>query len=45
MSTNAGGVRLMRYGSLRGSILGLEAVSVDNLYLLYVSCYGSYVVW
>ncbi len=28
MSTNAGGLRLMRYGSLRGNILGVEAVSV-----------------
>ena len=28
MSTNAGGLRLMRYGSLHGSVLGLEVVSV-----------------
>ena len=28
VSTNAGGLRLMRYGSLRGNILGVEAVSV-----------------
>ena len=28
VSTNAGGIRLLRYGSLRGSILGVEAVSV-----------------
>ena len=27
-ATNAGGIRLLRYGSLRGNILGLEAVSV-----------------
>ena len=26
-STNAGGLRLLRYGSLHGSILGIEAVS------------------
>lgn len=26
MSTNAGGLRLMRYGSLHGSILGIEVV-------------------
>ncbi|KAK6177589.1 hypothetical protein SNE40_015660 [Patella caerulea] len=26
LSTNAGGVRLLRYGSLHGSVLGLEAV-------------------
>lgn len=30
VSTNAGGVRLLRYGSLRGSILGLEAVLADG---------------
>ena len=27
VSTNAGGVRLLRYGSLRGNVLGVEAVS------------------
>jgi len=27
LSTNAGGIRLLRYGSLHGSVLGLEAVS------------------
>lgn len=27
LATNAGGVRLLRYGSLHGSVLGLEAVS------------------
>ncbi len=26
VSTNAGGMRLLRYGSLRGNILGIEAV-------------------
>lgn len=26
VSTNAGGLRLLRYGSLRGTVLGLEAV-------------------
>lgn len=26
VSTNAGGLRLLRYGSLRGTILGLQAV-------------------
>jgi len=26
VSTNAGGIRLLRYGSLHGSVLGLEAV-------------------
>ena len=28
VSTNAGGLRLLRYGSLHGSVLGLEIVSV-----------------
>ena len=28
LSTNAGGLRLVRYGSLHGSVLGLEAVCV-----------------
>ena len=28
VSTNAGGIRLLRYGSLHGSVLGLEAVSI-----------------
>jgi FAD/FMN-containing dehydrogenase len=27
VSTNAGGIRLIRYGSLQGSVLGIEAVS------------------
>lgn len=26
VSTNAGGVRVIRYGSLHGSVLGIEAV-------------------
>lgn len=30
VSTNAGGLRLLRYGSLHGSILGLEAVLADG---------------
>ena len=30
VSTNAGGSRLIRYGSLRGSVLGLEAVLPDG---------------
>ena len=27
LATNAGGIRLLRHGSLHGSVLGLEAVS------------------
>lgn len=30
VSTNAGGLRLLRYGSLHGSVLGLEAVLPDG---------------
>ena len=30
VSTNAGGIRLLRYGSLHGSVLGVEAVSAFN---------------
>ena len=29
VSTNAGGVRLLRYGSLHGNVLGIEAVCHD----------------
>ncbi|CAG4937300.1 unnamed protein product [Colias eurytheme] len=30
ISTNAGGLRLLRYGNLHGSVLGLEAVKADG---------------
>merc|ERR1719322_331750 len=30
VSTNAGGLRLLRYGSLRGSVVGIEAVAADG---------------
>eukprot|EP01137_Pigoraptor_chileana_P033148 Opistho-2@23625 len=30
VSTNAGGIRLIRYGSLHGSVLGIEAVLADG---------------
>lgn len=30
VATNAGGVRFVRYGSLRGSVLGMEAVLADG---------------
>lgn len=30
VATNAGGLRLLRYGSLRGTILGLEVVMADG---------------
>ncbi|CAB3243791.1 unnamed protein product [Arctia plantaginis] len=30
VSTNAGGLRLLRYGNLHGSILGIEAVKADG---------------
>lgn len=32
LATNAGGLRLLRYGSLHGSVLGLEAVSSCRFY-------------
>lgn len=30
VSTNAGGLRLLRYGSLHGTVLGIEAVLADG---------------
>jgi len=30
ISTNAGGLRLLRYGSLHGTVLGIEAVLPDE---------------
>jgi len=33
VATNAGGLRLLRYGSLHGSVLGLEAVLPDGTIL------------
>ncbi len=33
VSTNAGGLRLLRYGSLHGSVLGVEAVQADGTVL------------
>ncbi|XP_017366208.1 D-2-hydroxyglutarate dehydrogenase, mitochondrial isoform X1 [Cebus imitator] len=33
VATNAGGLRLLRYGSLRGTVLGLEAVLADGTVL------------
>ncbi|XP_075425609.1 D-2-hydroxyglutarate dehydrogenase, mitochondrial isoform X2 [Ascaphus truei] len=33
LATNAGGLRLLRYGSLRGTVLGLEAVLADGTIL------------
>ncbi|XP_007885179.2 D-2-hydroxyglutarate dehydrogenase, mitochondrial isoform X2 [Callorhinchus milii] len=33
LATNAGGLRLLRYGSLRGTVLGLEAVLADGTVL------------
>jgi FAD/FMN-containing dehydrogenase len=33
LATNAGGLRLLRYGSLRGNVLGLEAVLADGTVL------------
>lgn len=33
VATNAGGLRLLRYGSLHGSVLGLEVVLPDGTVL------------
>lgn len=33
VSTNAGGIRLLRYGNLHGSVLGVEAVKADGTVL------------
>jgi FAD/FMN-containing dehydrogenase len=33
IATNAGGLRLLRYGSLHGSVLGLEVVLPDGTIL------------
>lgn len=33
VSTNAGGLRLLRYGSLHGNVLGLEVVLPDGTIL------------
>ena len=33
ISTNAGGLRLLRYGSLHGNVLGLEVVLADGTVL------------
>lgn len=35
VATNAGGLRLLRYGSLHGTVLGLEVVSYVLLSFLY----------
>jgi D-2-hydroxyglutarate dehydrogenase len=38
VSTNAGGLRVVRYGSLHGSVLGLEVVTADGRVLDMLSC-------
>jgi len=30
VSTNAGGLRLLRYGNLHGNVLGIEAVGLNT---------------
>lgn len=37
VSTNAGGLRLLRYGSLHGTVLGLEVVLPDGSILNQLS--------
>ena len=38
VATNAGGLRLLRYGSLHGSVLGLEAVLAGGRRRLRCAC-------
>ncbi|CAG9115395.1 unnamed protein product [Plutella xylostella] len=38
VSTNAGGLRLLRYGNLHGSLLGIEAVKADGT---IIDCLGT----
>nr|CAD7452815.1 unnamed protein product [Timema tahoe] len=38
VSTNAGGLRLLRYGSLQGNVLGIEAVKADGEVIDCLSC-------
>mmetsp|Transcript_13765 Transcript_13765/g.34611 ORF Transcript_13765/g.34611 Transcript_13765/m.34611 type:complete len:434 (+) Transcript_13765:250-1551(+) len=38
VATNAGGLRLLRYGSLHGSVLGLEVVLADGTVLDSLTC-------
>jgi D-2-hydroxyglutarate dehydrogenase len=38
VATNAGGLRFLRYGSLHGSVLGLEVVTADGRMLDMLSC-------
>ena len=40
MSTNAGGLRLVRYGSLHGSVLGLEIVS-SHRHVIPSNCHNN----
>lgn len=35
VATNAGGLRLLRYGSLHGTVLGLEVVSKVYMYYFF----------
>lgn len=37
LATNAGGLRLLRYGSLHGSVLGLEVVLADGTVLSHLT--------
>lgn len=43
-ATNAGGIRLLRYGSLHGSILGLEAVRIAIIWFVGNN-YHSDLIW
>lgn len=44
VATNAGGLRLLRYGSLRGTVLGLEVVSATYaLSILYIRGFPTFI--
>lgn len=35
ISTNAGGVRLLKYGNMHGNVLGLEVVSKPTVWIIF----------
>lgn len=35
LATNAGGLRLLKYGSLQGSVLGIQVVIMLYIYIIY----------
>ncbi|EFA01450.2 D-2-hydroxyglutarate dehydrogenase, mitochondrial isoform X1 [Tribolium castaneum] len=39
VSTNAGGLRVLKYGNLHGNVLGLEAVQANGVVLDFLTCH------